>query len=117
VVVAFAERIATCGERTLPTRVAYQRGRRRRTDSRHRWLQRGVKVESAAFDLLHGTGEAVGRNLPTADGRECMASHEFGERVGAMACFGLRHRDATPAEREPIEAERRAFVRHRCDAR
>ncbi|WP_336350219.1 phosphotransferase family protein [Halorubellus litoreus] len=49
--------------------------------------------------------------------RERMAFYEFGNRVGAMACFGLWHEDATPAERERIEADHRAFVRDRCGGR
>jgi aminoglycoside phosphotransferase (APT) family kinase protein len=48
--------------------------------------------------------------------RDRMTFYEFGERVGAMACFGLWHRDATTTEREAIEADHRAFVRRRCDA-
>ncbi|WP_323676500.1 phosphotransferase [Halorubellus sp. PRR65] len=47
--------------------------------------------------------------------RERMAFYEFGERVGAMACFGLWHQDASPSERAAIEADHRAFVRERCD--
>ncbi len=46
--------------------------------------------------------------------RERMAFYEFGNRVGAMACFGLWHEDATPSEREAIEADHRSFVRDRC---
>lgn len=52
----------------------------------------------------------------TDDVRDRMRFYEFANRVGAMACFGLWHRDASQREREAIEADHRAFVRDRCGA-
>jgi len=49
----------------------------------------------------------------TDDVRERMAAHEFGTRLGAMACLPLWHEDATPAERDAVEADHRAFVHDR----
>ena len=46
----------------------------------------------------------------TDDVRERMAAHAFGTRLGAMACLPLWHEDATPAERDAVEADHRAFV-------
>ena len=45
--------------------------------------------------------------------RERMAAHAFGTRLGAMACLPLWHEDATPAERDAVESDHRAFVRNR----
>jgi hypothetical protein len=42
-----------------------------------------------------------------------MAAYEFATRLGAMACLPLWHEDATPAERDAVEADHRAFVRNR----
>jgi aminoglycoside phosphotransferase (APT) family kinase protein len=49
----------------------------------------------------------------TDDRRERMAAYEFATRLGAMACLPLWHEDATPAERDAVEADHRAFVRNR----
>ncbi|NHN40658.1 phosphotransferase [Halorubellus sp. JP-L1] len=45
--------------------------------------------------------------------RDRIAAYEFGARLGAMACLPLWYRDATPAERDAVEAEHREFVHER----
>lgn len=49
----------------------------------------------------------------TDDVRERMAAHEFGTRLGAMACLPLWYQDATPTERDAVEAAHRESVHER----
>jgi aminoglycoside phosphotransferase (APT) family kinase protein len=49
----------------------------------------------------------------TDDVRERMAAYAFATRLGAMACLPLWHEDATPAERDAVEATHRERVRDR----